>query len=535
MADFLVLEWDPQCLRGIDVHVSGGAVQVRHAFEMPQPSGHEQPALKSWFTHYLAEKHITTKQVIVTLPRESVVVRRLELPDAPDAELPQLVRFQAAAKSSLALDDLALDFIPLPRREGFPTREVLLAMVPQTMVAAIREFIDEGQRELLAIRLSPIGAAELVAQIEGQKPLDAKLATLIVARHGERVEISVTWMRQLIFSHAARLAGDTSEQQNAVILTEVSRGLMSFQNLNLGFKLSEGFVLGADGDLPGLAEALQKRLPITVRTVNPFSLVKVLGDSLKLISHQSAYAGLLGAVWSQTHPQIEELNFLAPRKPVIKPDTRKERTRQAAIGGAVAAVLILLVYWITLGQLDAGIERRADELSKLDDTLKKGQPLLESAKTVDEWVSEDANLLDEMARLQRQFPGTDRIYLTKLAINVPNNRQPGDIHAEGHAREEKDIRKLRESLIAPETGYKPSADEIKSETKEFYPKKLNEQIRIGKPAASEKKAEATAATKKSPVADKNPPAAKTQPAATKPTSPAEKPAVPAPVKSDTKK
>ncbi len=488
MADFLIIEWDPQCLRGIDVHVSGGAVQVRHAFEMPQPSGHEQPALKSWFTHYLAEKHITTKQVIVTLPRESVVVRRLELPDAPDEELPQIVRFQAAAKSSLALDDLALDFIPLPRREGFTTRDVLLAMVPQTMVAAIREFIDEGQRELLSIRLSPIGAAELVAQIEGQKPLDPKSATLIVARHGERVEISVTWMRQLIFSHAARLAGDTAEQQNAVILTEVSRGLMSFQNLNLGFKLAEGFVLGADGDLPGLAEALQKRLPITVRTVNPFSLVKVTGDSLKLISHQSAYAGLLGAVWSQTHPQIQELNFLAPRKPVIKPDTKKERTRRAAIGAAVAALVIIVVYWVSLSRLDAGIESRANELSKLDDTLKKGQPMLEAAKTVDEWVAEDANLLDEMQRLQQLLPDTDRIYLNKLAINVPTNRQPGDIHAEGHAREEKDIRELRLRLIAPETGYKPMTDEIKSENKEYYPKKVNEQIRIGKPAVADKKA-----------------------------------------------
>ncbi len=495
MADFLVIEWDPQCLRGIDVHVSGSTIQMRHAFEMPQPSGHEQPALKAWFAHYLAENRITTKQVIVTLPRESVVVRRLELPAAPDEELPQMVRFQAAAKSSLSLDDLALDFVPLPKRDGIPTRDVLLAMVPQTMVAAIREFIDEGQRELVSIRLSPIGAAELVSQIEGQKPLDTKSATLIVARHGGRVEISVTWMRQLIFSHAARLAGDTAEQQNAVILTEVSRGLMSFQNLNLGFKLTEGFVLGADGDLPGLAEALQKRLPITVRTVNPFSLVKVTGDSLKLISHQSAYAGLIGAVWSQTHPQIEELNFLAPRKPVIKPDTKKERTRQAAIGAAAAAVVIILVYWVALSRLDAGITTRTTELSNLDEKLKKGQPVIDAAKTVDEWVAEDANMLDEMQRLQHEFPSTERIYLTKLSINTPNNRQPGEIHAEGHAREEKDIRQLREKLIAPETGYKPSADEIKSENKEYYPKKLNEQIRIGKPAATSKKFAVPAAEK----------------------------------------
>ncbi len=498
MSDYLVIEWDPACLRGLDVHASGGAIHVRHAFEMPQPSGHSQPALKEWFAHYLAEKHITTKQVIVTLPRESVVVRRLELPDAPDEELPLMVRFQAAAKSSLSLDDLAMDFIPLPRREGVATREVLLAMVPRSMVAAIREFLGEGQRELVSIRLSPIGAGELVARLEENKPLDPKSATLIVVRHGERVEISVVWLRQLIFSHAARLAGDTIEQQNAVILTEVSRGLMSFQNLNLGFKLTEGFLLGPDEDLPGLAEALKKRLPITVRTVNPFSLVKVTGDSLKLVSHQSAYAGHIGSVWSQTQPLIESLDFLAPRKPVIKPDTTRERRRQMAIGAAVTAVCVLLIYWVSLSQLDAGIVRRQDEINKLEDELRAGKSTLESAKTIEAWTKEDAQVLDEIQRFEKQLPPTDRVYLTKMSVKAPTSRQPGEIRIEGHAREEKDIRDLRLKLLAPETGYKIVADEIKTETKEFYPKKLNEQVRLGKPQVARVKA--AAGTKAAPAA-----------------------------------
>ena len=504
MPDYLVIEWDPACLRGLDVQTSGGSIHVRHAFEMPQPSGHLQPALKEWFAHYLAENHITTRQVIVTLPRESVVVRRLELPDAPDEELPQMVRFQAAAKSSLSLDELALDFIPLPRRDGVATREVLLAMVPQAMVAAIREFLDSAQRELVAIRLSPIGAAELVARLDENKPLDPKSATLIVVRHGERVEISVVWMRQLIFSHAARLAGDTTEQQNAVILTEVSRGLMSFQNLNLGFKLTEGFLLGPDGDLPGLAEALQKRLPITVRSVNPFSLVKVTGDSLKLVSHQSAYAGHIGSVWSQTQPLIEVLNFLAPRKPVIKPDTTRERRRQMAIGAAVTAVCLIVIYWVSLSQLDAGIAHRGDEIAKLEDDLKAGKPMLEASKTIEEWTREDANILDEMQRFEKQLPATDRVYLTKMTVKAPTSRQAGEIRIEGHAREEKDIRELRLKLIAPETGYKIAADEIKSETKEFYPKKLTEQIKIGKPQVARGKPAPT--SKSAPVVktDKKP-------------------------------
>ena len=71
---------------------------------------------------------------MVTLPRDEAIVKRLELPEVGDAELPVMVRFQAGAKSSVALDELALDFIPLPRRSEVPGREVLTATVPkQTM------------------------------------------------------------------------------------------------------------------------------------------------------------------------------------------------------------------------------------------------------------------------------------------------------------------------------------------------------------------------------------------------------------------
>jgi Tfp pilus assembly PilM family ATPase len=488
MPDLIAIEWDPQCLRGLDVQTTGSSIQVRHVFELPQPSGLAQPELKEWFSHFLAEKHISTKQVVVTLPRESVVVRRLELPDVPEDELPVMVRFQAAAKSSLSLDELSLDFIPLPKREGAVTRDVLLAMVPLAMVTAIQEFVTAAQRELVAIRLSPVGAAELVARLEREKSDDPKSATLIVGRHAERVEISVTWQGQLIFSHAARLAEDNPEQQTAVILTEISRGLISFQNLNLGLKLTEGILLGTDADFPGLSVALQKRLQIAIRTINPFSIVKSAPESLKLIEQKSAFAGLVGSVCTQTQPTVQAFDFLAPRKPVIKPDTTRDRNRQLAIAGAGVAVVLVLAYWMGLSSLDATLAATADQINLLDESLKKGAPTMESAKLLDTWVKEDSNVLDEFKRFQRLLPATSRVYLAKLDIKTLTMRQAGVIRVEGHAREEKDIREFQKKLLAPATGYQRAPNEIKSENKEFYPKKLDELITLGKPQVEKPKA-----------------------------------------------
>ncbi|MDB5384624.1 MAG: hypothetical protein JWM11_270 [Planctomycetaceae bacterium] len=488
MPELLAIEWDPQCLRGLDVQTTGNTIQVRHVFELPQPSGHSQPELKEWFSLFLAEKHINTRQIVVTLPRESVVVRRLELPDVPDDELPVMVRFQAAAKSSLSLDELSLDFIPLPKREGTLTREVLLAMVPLAMVTAIREFVTGAQRELVALRLSPVGAAELVTRIENEKETDPKSATLIIGRHGERVEITVTWLGQLIFTHAARLADDNPEQQTAVILTEISRGLISFQNLNLGLKLTKGVLLGAEADFPGLAVALEKRLQIVIRTVNPFSLVKTAPDSLQFIGQQSGFAGVVGSVCSQTQPTLQSFDFLAPRKPVIKPDSSRERKRQLAIGGAGLAVIIILAYWMGLSSLDASIASTAEKIGVLQDSVKKGQPTIDSAKLLESWSNEDANVLEEFKRFQKLLPATDRIYLAKLNIKAPSQRQPGEIRVEGHSRDEKDIREFQKKLLNPETGYQRAPNEIKSENKEFYPKKLDELITLGKPKVEKPKA-----------------------------------------------
>lgn len=487
MPDLIAIEWDPQCLRGLDVQTTGNSIQVRHVFELPQPSGHTQPELKEWFSHFLAEKHINTRQVVVTLPRESVVVRRLELPDVPDEELPVMVRFQAAAKSSLSLDELSLDFIPLPKRDGTPTRDVLLAMVPLAMVTAIQEFVTGSQRELVAIRLSPVGAAELVTRIERGQESDPKSATLIVGRHGERVEISVTWQGQLIFSHAARLADDNPEQQTAVILTEISRGLISFQNLNLGIKLTEGILLGTEADFPGLAKALEKRLQIAIQITNPFSLVKTVPDSLNYISQQSAFAGVVGSICSQTQPTIQSFDFLAPRKPVVKPDTSRDRKRQFAIGGAGLALVLAIAYWMSISNLDSTIASTSEKINQLTDSVKKGQPTVDSAKLLEAWSKENANLLDELKRFQQLLPATDRIYLAKLNIKTPTTRQPGEIRVEGHARDEKDIREFQKKLLAPETGYQRAANEIKSENKEYYPKKLDEQITLGKPQVQKPK------------------------------------------------
>src|SRR5215470_7554037 len=93
MSEFLSIEWEHEHVCGVQAQLMPGKVRIERTF-----------------------------------------VKRIELPEVGDEELPVMVRLQAGAKSSVALEELALDFIPLPRRSEVPGREVLLATVPrQTM------------------------------------------------------------------------------------------------------------------------------------------------------------------------------------------------------------------------------------------------------------------------------------------------------------------------------------------------------------------------------------------------------------------
>src|SRR5690606_38140897 len=82
-----------------------------------------------WLADTLSHHHLDCRQVAVVLPRAQCVLRRLELPNVPNEELPDVVRLQAAVASSIPLDRLMLDYLVLPTVEGETGRSVLTATI----------------------------------------------------------------------------------------------------------------------------------------------------------------------------------------------------------------------------------------------------------------------------------------------------------------------------------------------------------------------------------------------------------------------
>src|SRR6478609_3583155 len=115
MADLLALSWDRRRLSGIEVSSGGASPRISGGFSVEWP---EQTPTASWLRDTLRRFGVSTRHVALALPREDTVLRLLELPLVADDEMPTLVRFQAAARSAQSLEQLLLDYLPLPVRPG---------------------------------------------------------------------------------------------------------------------------------------------------------------------------------------------------------------------------------------------------------------------------------------------------------------------------------------------------------------------------------------------------------------------------------
>lgn len=462
MADLLALDWEKRQLCGIDAQVSKGRVRARRCFVLSWPEGLNVAAdpqqAGQWLREELQRLGCADRTVMVSLPRESAVVRQLELPAAPDDELPDLVRLQAETKLSSSLDRLLLDFLPVPYAAASPTRNVLLVTIPREMSSRIQKVIEAAGLEPASIGLSPCGAAELVAGAEARRGDDASETSLIVARYGRRVEISLMRARRLLFTHSSQLAGESEQEDNQLVMAEVSRSFVALERLMAVSKPERTWVLGSEVENDALCRLLTERLGGETAVLDPLVDMGLSAEAMAESVSRTSFAGPAGLLLSAAGATVEHIDFLNPRKSVPKADRRTLRISLAA-----AAVLIALVGYGAqrwrLSSLDARISDLRAENQELDEELTSRQPLLESAATVGEWARRDVDWLDRLRELNRLFPGTDRIYFTEFTfMDGSDKASAGRIRASGFAANRTEIARLKQRLAENNYIVRPTED-----------------------------------------------------------------------------
>ncbi len=448
MANELVIEWRRDGIRGLVGSASATTAHVKKVFELLWPQEQspdvDREAAAEWLKEKLTELGASSKHARLLLPRESVVLKRLEFPDVPDEELPDMVRFQAATKSALPLDQVLLDFLPLPKREGVEGRDVLMATVRRKVADAARTVLSAAGVEPVGLGVSSTALAELTLRLVQEEGADAEQAAAVLVRERDRCEVLVTEKRSLLFSHAAGMSVAASVQS---VVSELKRVQVLLQERYPAFRFESVWLL-QEAEEPALLAKLQSEFDCPARTVDlEKSAVVEFREQPEERRSVTRFAALVGQLWSGEDARVPSVDFLHPRERPPERDQTKPRVIAAAVGAVVFLVGLFALRAWQVRTLDQNIQILQAQQKKLESELKEMKPELEDAEKVAEWVERRVNSLDVLKDLAETLNGTERYYVTRLVIDQSSGRTRATVQANGVAKDRRDVESLYAALM----------------------------------------------------------------------------------------
>jgi len=437
MADTLALVWPRTSegpLRGTAVR---GGEAVGPAFAVDAPVTGE--ALKK----AMAKAGVTAKRAVVALPRSLATIRRLDLPDVQDDDLPDLVRMQAATKSAAPLDQLAYDFLPLPRStdpEHAAKRAAMLATVPASLFERVKQVVGAAGLELTTVGLNADGVARLVAK---QSPAEGR--TLVVARDGEFAELSLLNVTpggvRLVHSHSAHPSGEDEVEWERALLSECNRVLISHASGAAdGLAAVWGIGQKAEAFVPRLAERFECESHVASR----WDALGLSGNAGEV--DPGVFSGAVGHAAGAT--EVPGLDFLSPRRRSEPEDTRL----RTALLAATALTVLIGAGWFVLYRQKSDLREDIQILeAQIEDDelfIERNEPYLAEDAAVGAWNAESTDARAELARLDALLPGTDRMFLETFQLSPPTTRSRATVRADGFANSEQLVREVERDLAA---------------------------------------------------------------------------------------
>lgn len=489
MSDFLAIDLEPHRICGIEASVERGSVKIRKSFSLAVPesiSVDDPQGLGEWLKAELRRERVSASQVCISLPREDVLVRHLEVPDVSDDELPDLVRYQSAAKSSIPLDQLTLDFLPLPRRDDSSVRDVLVSTVHQDRIKRLRKISTSAGLELQSVGVSSVATAGIVALEEQRLDHSAGEIAVVVAQHGDRVEISILGEGgYLHFTHSTQVIA--ADGVPTPILAEISRALVALQKRLPNSQVVRCWMVGSPDENLKLGDAIRDRFHCDIKQLDPFHGQGVTLSCKPDDGNRGAFGGPVGQLISHSLEVSCAVDFLNPRRPAVK----KDYSRHKKIAGVAAVALLLIGMFGYRSYAVAELETKVKQTTKAEkdqkDVLKELEPQVKVAASVGEWAATRVNWLEEADSLAESIDGTERHYLTKMQFGEGTRQERGTVTASGHAKERFDIEGLNAELMQ-RSDLEVNAKPIKKSGRDGdYPQQFDLDLKLKHPEVETKK------------------------------------------------
>lgn len=474
MADHLVLSWGIDELAVATVRVEGGRASVVKSLRQAWDDGLQSFTVAEAATQirkWLDEAGIGREAATVVLPRESVILRKLDLPDAPDDELPDLVRFQAATKASTPIDELALDYLPLPADAATVGRAAIAVTMDRQKLARIEAVLRGAGLNVSRVTLSTIAAVRFIqwSHLRGaQLPSPA----LLLYQRAARIEMSVFDAGNLVFSHGVRLPEGDASKHVQPLRTEINRSTVALSQIHHNATIEHCFLLTAGAPDDDVVSFLSERFSGHLTTLSGAQVDRSV----------EGFESLVGAV-VQTSLPLPDVDLLHPRKKAEKPDRRR---LYWTVGGGIAAASLVLGYLMLqwqIGQYNDRIEELQQESSRLTQLLDKGKPRREFHDVLAARLSADADIHEVWTTLSQLMPGTETLYLANVKVEPKNGVFLARVSGTIRARTPDDISRFLQELADAGHSPEPPRPDDKVEDPD-YPAESQLVVNLRRPAPS---------------------------------------------------
>jgi hypothetical protein len=455
MAD-IIIEWDRDRLVVAQGTFSGSKASLNLLRVFPRAADSQDTlslvqALQELFP---AQSERSRRQVSVVLPRQLVTIHRVQLPQVSDADIPDMLRMQAALKLTVPVESVILDFTPLPIQPGSPTRDVLLVTIPAEQLGLVRRTLSDAQLELAEARVSAWSLTQTLARA-GVTSADAGAPGVDVVTLLRRDGLELTFLRgnTVLCVHSGS-AWSSIDDLERTVRAELSRARLSAAEVLADQPIRRLLLIGDPQAAGAVSDQVATKLGnATVERIDPAeSLVAIPADAP--VSAVDA-ASLAGALLGRTATPVEIVDFASPRKAPEKRDLRRVKLLAGALVGVVLFGSVYMWRQNRISALQRQKSALALENNDLREKLEAGSRDLEYAEKIGRWVDRDIEWLDEFARLRDLMPGTDRMFIDNVSVGAIPQNGVGAIRLEAWAKTEADINELTRRLREAGYGVKP--------------------------------------------------------------------------------
>lgn len=417
----VALDWDAQTLKAVEGVISPAGLKIQRVISahIPEDVVRTDPdAFGAFIKGMLHEKKFGTRQVLMAVPRDRVILINLRLPQGPVGDLSGMVRLQASRELPFSADEAFIDFAGSQAHDAPEFLDLTVGAIQRDQMTFYKQLAYAAGLHLVRLGLRP--NSNLVSLTRGAQPLgDDRI--LFIDIGAQATEISIFRWGRLTFSRAVGITVDAQTGREASgrnLLMEVLRTVEAHRASDTS-KIDRIVVAGDTGLESWLVESLASRFDAPATMFDPTSAVAIEKDRA---GQMTGFCAPLGLLVGQTVSELVRFDFVNPKQPL---NIKALRRKQVTIGGS-AAIALLLITWLSSYAYVSSLTTQRNQLKAQIDVLQKKakecKQVLTRIDSVRNWTDQEVIWIDQLKDLVQQMPDNTDGYATNLQAKGQNRQ-----------------------------------------------------------------------------------------------------------------